>query len=50
LLNDNSNYNRSSNVENRSENNINILLTMIIVKNLGNNSKINSDNNVDNEK
>jgi len=54
LLNDNSNYNRNSNVKNRTENNINNSSANNIIdhdnnRNLGNNSRINSDNNVDNE-
>ena len=61
LLNDNSNYKRNSNVENRLENNINNSSTNNIIdhdnsrnlgnngRNLGNSNRINSDNYVDNE-
>jgi len=52
LLNNNSNYNRNSNVENRTENNINNSSTNNIIdhgnsRNLGNSNRINSDNYVD---
>jgi len=54
LLNDNSNYNRNSNVENRTENNINNSSANNIIdhdnsRNLGNSNRINSDNYVDND-
>jgi len=54
LLNDNSYYNRNSNVENRTENYINNSSANNIIdhdniSNLGNNGRINSDNNVKNE-
>ena len=49
LLNDNINFNNNSNVENRTENNINYSSTNNIIDhdnswNLGNSNRINSDN------